>query len=170
MRQIGLIALCVVGIGCGVSPVKYDAIKDKSSIHVNLSGDSIDPPVPGKPALSLLLNGEGKHPKIWEGALFVEYHTPKGEPDFLGDYPKLVLNTSTGTGREITAMRLANKENPSPSDDRVFFEVSLDDLAQLIEYGDTYTLNGKSFKLTPEEESAIRQAIVAVREDTNAGK
>lgn len=170
MRRIGLVALCVIGAGCGVSPVKYDTIKDRSSFYVNLSGDPIGPAELGKPTLSLLLDGEGKHPKTWGGALVIEYHTPKGEPDFLGDYPKLVLNTSTGTGREITAIRIVNKENPSPSDDRAQFEVSLDDLAQLIEYGDTYTLNGKSFKLTLEEESGIRQAIVAAREDTNAGK
>lgn len=170
MRQTWLVVLCVVGVGCGVSPVKYDAIKDRSSIHVNLSSAFADPSEPGKPMLSLLLNGEGKHPKSWRGALFIEYHTPKGEPDFLGDYPKLALNTDTGTGQEITGFRFVNKDKPSPSDDQVHFEVDLDDLAQLIEYGNTYTLNGKSFKLTPEEESAIRQAVIAAREDTNAGK
>jgi hypothetical protein len=169
-----LIAACLVTLGCsGESPVKYDPLQDRSSVYATLSESSIGALEPGVPRVALLLSGEGKHPKEWSAAFSVECRNREGEPDFWGEKPTLVFNQDAAGGHEFSESRStenAKQGKPSWINDDVMFHMKIDDLLFLLEYGSTYTLNGKPFKLNKEEEDKIRQAIVAAREDTNAGR
>jgi hypothetical protein len=172
MRWVVVMALCLVGMGCEMkpeSPVKYDPLKDQSSLYVHLGGISADSPDSGKPSLRLMFSGEGKHPKEWDCTLFVEYRDPKGEAEFWGEKPTLVFNPNVAGGHEFTSHYYENKTNPDLHDNSVMFGMRVDELLFLMDYGGNYTLNGKPFRLSAEEEEAIKKAIIAAREDTNAG-
>jgi hypothetical protein len=165
--------------------IKYDPVHDKSSLFERVAELKLSDRVDVDSTLYVSIDGKEKHPASWDCDLTVTVYGPKDCPDILGklpilgkipERPKLVIPYSVGVqDPDFPGMTIEGlmSRYPQPAsdyhDESAYFKMSIDDLARLADMG-RFTLNGKSIVLSDPEREVIRNAIVAAREVTNAGR
>jgi hypothetical protein len=96
--------------------------------------------------------------------LTVSVYRPKNAPDIWGEKPELEIPSYMM--KKLEGLKTTNTIGDT-LDDFAHFTVEIDDLVSLVE-AKRFQLNGKPIALSDDQVGAIRAAIVAAREATNA--